>query len=149
MGALILMSALLLGCAPPLPGTGLPAVSFLFPESRDDIVHCPDMVIVVGISDYEIGAPDDEGSPGHWHLKDSSGKFLLAAMGSWVSFTFGPDDDFSVPQLTSISGVLAGQSHVPIMLCSSISRRIICLKKSSPITVEPGIPLPSSAPVRG
>jgi len=115
MGALIVMSALLIGCAPPpLPEASLPAVSFLFPESRDDVVYCPDMVIVVGISDYEIGAPDDDDTLGHWHLRDDSGAFLLAAMEPWVSFTFGPDEDFREPRLTSISAALASSDHTEL-----------------------------------
>ena len=106
------------GCAPPpLPAedTGTPppevSIQFLFPESRDDVVVCPDMVVVVDVDGWEMGTPDGEGSPGHWHLKDASGTFMMAASDPWLHVSLGTDAEYPAPKLTSLSAALATYDH--------------------------------------
>lgn len=111
------LMGILAGCAPPplteTTEAGLPSIDILFPESRDDVVVCPDLVVVVDVDNFAMGPPG-EPDLGHWHLKDSGGNFILASSEDWASYTFGPDESFPTPQLTSLSVALAETEHTEL-----------------------------------
>lgn len=98
------------GCAPPPLIDEKPGIDILFPQSRQDITICPDLVVVVDVSSFPLGVPDENG-PGHWHLKDASGAFLQAASDPWMAYSLGPDHDFETPRLTALSVALAEFDH--------------------------------------
>ena len=109
------MMWLALGCAPPTKTEGLPSVSFIFPQSRTDVVVCPDFLVSVDIDDWEVvmyedGQEAEEAArTGHWHLRDASGEYLAIASESWVPISL--EDDFSTPELVVITAHLANHDH--------------------------------------
>ncbi len=127
---LTVLSLLALACQPPpLPEVvtdtaedgsdddeALPSLSFVFPQSASDAtVYCPDLIFAVDIDNWEVvpykdGQQAEEGR-GHWHLKDSTGKYLAVATDSWWPVSIGPAEDFPVPTFTVLNAVLANHDH--------------------------------------
>ncbi|MCK6501866.1 hypothetical protein L6R53_00435 [Myxococcota bacterium] len=77
-------------------GTGVaePTVRILFPQTRDDVVICPEFVIVVDVEGMELvdfrENPDNVEGQGHWHLFDS-GDYLAAYVDDWGLVTLEND----------------------------------------------------------
>ncbi|MEL6344796.1 MAG: hypothetical protein AAFV53_16885 [Myxococcota bacterium] len=107
LGSLLWM---MLGCQPP-PG-GEPSVTFVFPQSRDDIVVCPQFVVSVDIDNFSVvdvdPALEDEAGEGHWHLAGDG--IYEVVTDSFIELDL--QGDFSTdPVLTSITAHLAFHNH--------------------------------------
>lgn len=112
---------LILGCAPPpLDGADLPSVSFVFPESRTDVVVCPNFMVTVDVDNWDIviyeqgQESQQESRIGHWHLLDAGEDPIAFVTERWVQVSL--DGDFSEPTPTVLKARLANNDHTELNL---------------------------------
>lgn len=107
---------LLVACAPPpLDASMLPSIEFVFPESRNDIVICPDFVVTVDIDNWDVQpyrddqTAEEELRRGHWHLRDELGEYISISVETWVEVNL--EGDFETPELTVFTAHISNHDH--------------------------------------
>lgn len=83
---------------------GPPTMSIIFPQTREDVVICPNFVIVVDIDGLELvdyrSQPKHVEGQGHWHLYDG-GDYLGAFVEPWGVVSLENDGGLDHHSLTA------------------------------------------------